>query len=134
MFANVPPLVYEILIMAAIIMQWRLLTDRWEGRAALELLPYYTSILTFQLSLFICHPEAPNMHQDTYMSVWGTGTPSCPCPISDKQPPAVAHSCTPLLQRPFTSYFPVSEARPPYFLSASVYLISQDAAPPTVSW
>lgn len=110
------------------------LANRWEGRAALELLPYCTSILTFQLSLFICHPIAPNMHQDTYLSLWSTGTPSCPCPISDKQPPAAAHSCTPSLQRPFTSYFPVSEARPPYFLSASVYPISQDAPPPTVSW
>lgn len=40
-------------------------------------------------------------------------------------------SCTPLLQRPLTSYFqPFLWVRPPHFLYASVYPISQDASPP----
>lgn len=133
---NVPPLGDEPFITTAFIRPG-LLVDRWEGRTALELLPHSTSNLTFQRSHFICHPQAPS---------WCiTVTPGLrhaflnPPPKKKNLSQTTNHphhtgcscSCTPLLQRPLTSYFqPFLWVRPPHFLYASVYPISQDASPP----
>lgn len=96
---NVPLLRDEPFITIAFIRPG-LLMDRWEGRAALELLPHSTSKLTFQWSYFICHPQALSW----CITVWGS---SMPCYFISAQQ-LTRHtgcSCTPLLQRPITSYF-----------------------------
>lgn len=93
----------------------------WGGRTESELLPHSTSNLTFQRSHFICHPQSP-LPPDASLLFWGSDMPCC-SPTSTKQ--AACHtgfssSCTPLLWRPFTSYFQTFFlfflVRPPHFL------------------
>lgn len=102
----------------------------WKGRTTLELLPHFTSNLTFQWSHFICHPQTPSWY---ITDIQGFRYALLPPPISGK-PPAChtgcSCSCTPLLQRPFTSYFQYFWVRPPHFLSGNVYSISHNAKPP----
>lgn len=114
------------------------LVDRWEQcvmgrqeciRAA--------ATFCFKADLPVVPPHLPPT-SPFLMHHWSSGTPCC-LPVSTKQ--AARHtccscSCTPLFQRPLTSYFHpffwsggVGGVRPPHFLSAGVYPITHNATP-----
>lgn len=126
---NVPPLGDEPFTTTAFIRPG-LLTDRWEGRTALELLPHSTSKLTFQWSYFICHPQAPSWCITVILGLRHALLPPLSQPNHHHATQAVAAPephYSKGLSPPIFSHF--LGARPPHFLSASVYPISQDANP-----
>lgn len=125
---NAPPLAYKPFITAAFIMPGGLVMDRWEGRAALESLPHSTSNLTFHWSLFICHPQAPTSRCITVSPRLRQA--SAPSPRLRQAKPLhrlrlLLHPITQKASHLLFSLFWGWDRHT--FLSASVYLISQDA-------